>query len=393
MPDVGDRGPGGDGTTVSRAARATGVVVLALLTLAAGLGVAFEPHAPALPGNTIAVVNATALLGGMYRPGAVQGVSGNASALLLGGNGPFAERSGPTVPLLTLVGPDAMPQNASAPAAGAFGEGAPFVVAWNGSSWLIGGERLAAGAPSGALVELRAGVWTDRTPGLGTAFAGGGVWALGWNGTDWLVGGSGSAGAVLLALGPGSDRNLSALLPNNTAADWVQWLAWNGTGWLVGGGGVFGTLEGARYHDLLPSSPFRSGGVFSADWNGSAWLAGGGAPAALAVVRGTEVVGQPELPPGFDRWVNIVFWTPEGWIVGGRGTTSGGASAPELALWATSGILVDDSALLPTSFAGGEILAGARAPSLGPDALVVAGEGALDPATGSGYGALAEIEY
>lgn len=354
---------------------------------------AFEPPAPAASVPGIAVVNATSWLGGMYAPGAVQGIAGNASAVLLGGNGPFAVRSGPTVPLLTLVPANSPATNVSASIAPWFGAGAPFVVAWNGSSWFVGGERLIGATPSGALVELHAGTWTDRTSELGSAFVGGGVWALGWNGTAWLIGGSGSSGAILFALRGDSVTNLTSLMPHTTANTWVQWTAWNGSGWLVGGGGVFGTLEGLDFHDLLPQSPFQSGGVFAADWNGTAWLAGGGAPAALAVVRGSAIVATPLLPTAFDRWVNVVFWTPEGWLVGGRGTSLGGLPTPGLALWTASGQIVDEATLLPSSFGGGEILAGARAPSLGARSLVVAGEGSLDPATGSGEGALAQVSY
>lgn len=377
--------------TPGRRSAVTAAVVLALLVVTAAVMVFGIPVPPA-PVDPLTVRDATAWLGGTFRSGAVQGLGSNSSSLVAVGNGPVDPTSLRTETLVAPASPGGASRNESPTFADTFGLGAPFAVAANASAWMIGGQFRSASSAAGALVAWGPAGLDDLSSDLGSAFAGGGVWAVAWNGTAWLVGGNGTHGAALVSIEAGRVVDLSPELPPGRASAWVQWLAWNGSGWLVAGEGVLGTWWHGAYSDLWPVSPFHAGGVFGADWNGDEWLVGGGAPAGLAFLRGSTLVAGPALPPAFDRWVNIVFAAPGGWMVGGRGTDSAGGPQPELVWVADSGAVIDLSTSLPSAFSGGEVLAGVRAPFLGPGVVVLGGIGDLRSSSEGGVGALCEVE-
>ncbi len=351
------------------------------------------PSVAATP-PSVRVVGEDRALGTVFHPGVVLAGGSNSTASLLGGIGVYHRSTDFSLPVLADVasGPQGLTVvNRSADFARFFSEGGVYAIAWNGTGWLIGGQRSQGVKNEGALVSLYHGRITNLSGAVASAFRGGGIWAVAWNGTGWLVGGNSSAGPALVSWSANGARNLSSLPVSHGSDGWVQLLVWNGFEWLVGGEKVFGTLEGGQYRDLDPASPFLSSGEFAAAWTGSSWVVGGYG-ARLVWVRSGTVEAAPALPAGFDRFVTFVIPWGTGWLVGGRGTAPNGAYAPELLYWnggESAGAYVDLSARLPSSFLQGEIQGAVPSPEIAAGAYLLVGEGAYDPGTGYGVGAVA----
>ncbi len=341
------------------------------------------------------VANTTGSLNGTFRPGAIQGFGENGTAILYAGIGRWDRPHDLTLPELSAELGSGPAVNLTSSTGTLFHLGGVFGTVWNGTAWLVSGEATWGPVSGGVLASYRDGAWTNLSPLVLPHFRGGGVWAVAWNGSSWLLAGNSSAGAAMVELRGGAVTDLTGLLPHTGARDWIQLLAWNGTSWVVGGRGVFGVLSEGRYTDLLPGSPFAGGGVFGADWNGTAWVVGGGPPAAVAELVGTSVRPVPALPPEFDTWVNAVVATPFGWLLAGKGSGVRGLSLPELALWngeVRGCFVLDLHALLPSSFAGGQVQFAGWAPLFGPGSLLLVGQGGLNELTGYSYGATAVLE-
>lgn len=349
------------------------------------------PQTPG-PGRVLAVQNWTAELGATFTPGAPQAFGSNASTLFLGGVGPWDKPTGSEYPAFASWSGGAFAQNATASVLPFFPDGAVFGNAWNGSAWLFTGESTWGNDAGGALVAFSRGSWTNLSDLVRPYSSGEGIWADAWNGSAWLLGGNSSAGATLLSYADGRINDLTYLLPHNEPGDWIQLIAWNGTGWLVGGDGVFGTLNHGTYTDLALPSNWITRGAYAAGWNGTAWLVGGGSPAATVVVQGTRPSAGIELPTEFDRWVNAIVWTGSGWLLAGKGTAPNGAAQGELVYWGGLGSLsVDLSSQLPTAFDGGQVQFADWAPALGPDLILLVGQGGLNEQTGFSVGAAALV--
>lgn len=375
------------------------MIALVLVAVIAPVWASTETGFPAggtTIGGILAVTDLTSHLGATFHPGAIQGFGANASTIYLAGIGEWDRPVDVTQPVLAEMSTSEQVVNRTPEVASLFTNGGVFGTVWNGSTWWISGEATWGTLGEGVIISGSDAGWTNLTPQFGPYFHDQGAWAVGWNGSAWLVAGNSTAQAVLLSYEGGVIRNLTGLLPNNRPGDWIQLMVWNGQSWLLGGRGVFGLLTGQSYVDLLPASPFTSGGPFAADWNGSAWLVGGGPPAATDVVRGTTQSPGPALPTGFSVWVNAIVWTGAGWLVAGKGGATGSAtSTSELAFWPANSSgsgAVDLSYRLPPSFADGQVQYAAWAPPLGRHAILLVGQGALDPQSGFSLGAIALLQ-
>ncbi|HEV2450134.1 MAG TPA: hypothetical protein VGU43_07000, partial [Thermoplasmata archaeon] len=386
-----------------RAIMALGVVAVVAL---AGVGWLVWSRAPGTPGSAtlgagdFTVQNATYLLGPTFTHGAPQAFGFNATDALVTG---VVGNPGPlTVPyaLLGAFGLGAAGSaavNRSSEVATLFHGGDTLGVAWNGSSWLLTGEAAWGTDAGGAAAALTGGRWTNLTPLLGPYFGSrnGGTWFDAWNGSSWLLGGSDQDGAALVALRGNSVTNLTALLPNNGPALWIQFLAWNGSAWLIGGQGIFGALRGTQYTNLLLGSPALGSGMFAAGWSGQRWLVGGGSPGWLEYLDGTTLTPAPTLPSSVSKWVSTIVWDGRGWFIGGAGSTpTSFRTAQLLYLDPSSDRLVNLSAQLPSAFEGGQIQFAGPSPLTGLPAVLLLGQGGVGATTPYGsasHGAAALI--
>jgi len=359
-------------------------LVVAILVFA-GAWFWFASNAPAsnsTPPLSFEVTNATDDLGVTFAEGAPQAFGWNGTtALVTGvvGNPGILTVPSPLLGTFGGVAPGIVPTNRSSELSEFFHGGDTLGLAWNGSTWLISGEASWGDVSSGAAVYLSKGVWSNLTPILAPYFYGtGGIWFDGWNGSAWLLGGNSSDGASLVALSGSTVRDLTYLIPNNHAGNWIQFVGWNGTAWLVGGGGVFGAVRGGTYLDLLPDSPFATGGMFGADWNGTDWLVSG-TPTQLETLHGSTQIPGPSLSSSFRWWVSGVAWDGHGWYIGGNGgSTSSVRWQPELEyLDAATGVLIDLTSNLPSAFDGGQVQFVAAAPWYGSGAVLMVGQGGL----------------
>ena len=407
-----------------RAALLVAVVGVASLLVVVAVGIGFSLRTAPSPGpplselctRTVAVSNTTALLGNAFDDGAVWGVGTNATSVLAGGTEAYAAPTDINRPaLVELEGAsrDAKGINLTTPLGVYFADGGIYAATGNGTTWMIGGQGSTSpgAAPSPVLIEWNSSGVVNLTaeivPYFGSAAVPGGpsdlgVWSTAWNGSAWLVGGTGASGAVLLAVRDGEVTPLTLSVPGDASDDYVIVTAWNGTGWLIGGFGILDTYAHGAMTDLLGGSPFAGSGVYGADWNGTSWLLGGGSPSALAVLEGERLVPGPALPASFrGAWVNSIVALPSsvwiggcsGWLLAGLGLTGSGAYTSALALWVPgpSGAMVDLTGLLPSSFVGGEVEDATWAPSLGPYAIVLSGQGDLNLTSGASVGALAVL--
>jgi hypothetical protein len=347
-------------------------------------------------GPALSSVNLTAALPRAFVNGSIQAFGSNASSVMFGGVSFYERNHLPfdSLPALGSFSPaTATTQDLSSQANPYFAEGGVFPVGWNGSEWLIAGQATIGNVTVGSAISLQGGRITNLTPLVAPFFQGEGIWIAGWDGEGWLLGGNNTQGAALVYLRGESVTNLTPLLPNNGPGKWIQALAWNGSGWLVGGQGVFGAYEDGRFADLLPGSPFRTGGVLAMDWNGSTWLVGG-SPSALAYVHGTNLRAAPSPTSNSAGWVNSIVAAPgSAWIVSG-GTYSNGRYAPFLTAVtsnATTAQAVDESACLPGAFQGGWVQYGAWAPAFGLHDIVLGGEGGTNPSTFKSHSAAAVL--
>lgn len=381
-----------------------GVVLVALIAVTAAL---WASPAGSVNGRTaprqfhVAFQDLTPSLGTLFHPGVILGTASNGTRSLLAGIGVYNKVTTFDLPVVAAsVGPGPIGsawENLTPALNDAFWEGGVYSAAWNGSSWLLGGQAAWGGNDRGAAELLSDGRLTNLTPEIGPIFAGGGIFAVGWNGTAWLLGGNSSSTIALAALEGGRLTNLTSELPGHLASGWVQMTQWNGAEWMITGTGVVATLTGAVFHDLDPSSPFLGNGAYAAAWNGSAWLVGGGDGARLVVVQHDRVAPGPAMPTGFDQVVLFVAPLDGGWAIGGKGTTPAGVVAPEFVTWngTANGGVTDDSSLVPSSFGNsGEIQAGAplAAPvSVGSSEFLLVGDGNYNFSTGYGTGAVALV--
>jgi len=370
-------------------------LVAAMAVAATILALAFAPAfvSPTTSPLPAQISDETRALGSVFHPGVMLSGGSNATTTLLGGIGVYSQISGFSLPAFAALslGPgDPTVVNETSTVESYFFEGGVYAIAWNGSSWLIGGQRSPGGVDHGVLIALRGDTVTNLTGSIANDFAGGGVWSIGWNGTSWLIGGNSSRSATLLSFNKGSFIDLTSRLVGHGPQPWVQMLAWNGNEWMVGGHGVFGLWTNMGYIDLFPTSPFQTGGVYSSAWNGTAWLVGGDGRELVAVqgVTGTMVA---TLPPGFDRLALMIVSVAHGWFVAGKGQGAGDAFVPEFAFWTgvASSPPTDYSSALPSSFDGGDIQGGIPAPEFGPGEVLMVGVGSYNAATGHGVGAMA----
>lgn len=342
--------------------------------------------------------DASSSLGTVFHPGVILVAGANDSAVFLGGIGVYVRSPEFTLPVVATLtrgpsGPSA--QNVTPQLNDYFWEGGIYGELWNGTSWLIAGQAGWGGGNAGAIVSIDGSRVVNRTALLGATFAGGGIFALGWNGSAWLLGGNSSQGLALAALEGSRLVDLSAQIHGTVSDGWIQALQWNGAEWLIGGQGILETMRGGAWTNLLARSPFTQSGVYAASWNGSAWLVGGGAGRAITIV-GDSVGPGPTLPSRFDQAVLFLAPVLSGWLVGGKGTSTSGGIAPELAFWSSSApgsIVTDLSAEIPGSFAGGEVQSGSPAPMLGPTSYLLVGDGSYDVHSGFGIGTVAWLSF
>jgi hypothetical protein len=387
-----------------RHARGIVVVTVAVVVLLVLVGVLYvlpqanvgsnAPPCGATGDPAVSLTNITADLPSSFADGSIQAFGSNGTGVIFGGISYYDRNHEPfdSLPALGSFTPststtrDLTPQTAPF-----FEEGGVFPVGWNGSAWLIAGQTTIGHLTVGSAISLQDGQVTNLTSRVAPFFHNEGIWIAGWDGVGWLLGGNNTQGASLVYLEGNSVTNLTPLLPNNAPGDWIQALAWNGSGWLVGGQGVFGSYESGRFTNLMPQSPFTTGGVLAMAWNGSAWLVGG-SPLGLAFVRGEIVTSGPSLDNRTPGWVNaIVAVSGGGWIVSG-GTFSGNVHAPFLDTVATAPSVdrvIGETACLPTAFEGGWVQYGADAAAFGPNAVLLVGEGGTDPLTGGSHAAAA----
>jgi hypothetical protein len=370
----------------------------AIAVAGAILALAFAPAfmtttQPPLPAK---ITDETRALGPVFRPGVMLSGGSNDTTTLLGGIGVYSQVSGFSLPVFAALsssssGPTVV--NETSLVQSVFFEGGVYAIAWNGSSWLIGGQRSPGGADQGVLIALSGGTVTNLSAPIANYFVGGGVWSVGWNGTSWLIGGNSSKAATLLSLDHGSFTDLSSRLVGHGSQPWIQMLAWNGREWMVGGHGVFGLWTSSGYIDLFPTSPFQNGGVYASAWNGTSWLVGGDGN-ELVFVRGGAATPATTLPAGFDRLALMIVSADHGWFVAGKGQGVGDAFVPELAFWTGSATShpTDYSTLLPSAFDDGDIQGGVPAPEFGNGAVLMVGVGTYDAATGHGVGAMALLD-
>jgi hypothetical protein len=379
------------------------VLALAAVVLLASIHFGFfQPPAEATPPSgpaSFVVENETSEMGVTFQHGAPQAFGYNGTSMLL--TGVVGAPVNSTVPFPLLGGfagvPSPVAPNLSAEIAPEFPGGDTLGIGWNGTAWLIAGEAAWSGYAGGAAVALSDGHWTNLTEVLSPYFSGaGGIWYVAWNGTSWLLGGASGAGASLVSLRGATVQDLTQLLPARGSNSWIQFLAWNGSAWLIGGYGVFGELAAGHYTDLFPTSVFGRGGMYGADWNGTAWLVGGGIPGSVEYLRGTHLAPGPSLGPSFSSWVSTIVWDGDGWYIGGAGSAPGHAHAPELDyLVAGTGALLNLTGVLPGAFSGGQIQFGALAPFLGPRTVLFVGQGGLELAgtvAGPSEGAAASFQ-
>lgn len=373
------------------------VVVVAALALSFPTPASSPPAVtgppPPLPAE---LVDETPALGPVFHPGVILAAGSNATTTLLGGIGVYSQPTGFSLPVFAAVRPGASGlevENETAEVQSYFLDGGVYAIGWNGSSWLIGGQRSPHNVDNGVLIALHDGTFTDLTGIVGGYFRGGGVWSVGWNGTEWLIGGNSSSEATLLAWDGGAVTDLSSQLVDHGSEPWVQLLRWNGSEWLVGGHGLFGLWTRSGYVDLFPASPYQGGGVFSADWNGTAWLVGGNGR-ELVSVHGESLAVATTLPPSFDRLALMIVATPQGWFVAGKGLSARGLFVPELSFWNGSDVStpLNYSGSLPSSFQDGDVQGGVPAPELGSRAVLMVGVGSYVPTTGYGLGAVALLD-
>jgi hypothetical protein len=378
------------------------VVAAAVAVTVATLAVSFPTQTvptrglgppPPLPAQ---LVDETPALGPVFHPGVILAAASNATTTLLGGIGVYSQPTGYSLPVFAAVrtGPSGLVvENETAEVQSYFLDGGVYAIGWNGSAWLIGGQRSPGNVDDGALIALHNGTITNLTGMVATYFQGGGIWSVGWNGTTWLIGGNSSVEATLLAWNGGAVTDLSSEVIDHGSEPWVQMLRWSGAEWLVGGHGVFGLWTASGYVDLFPASPYQNGGVYSADWNGTAWLVGGDGR-ELVAVHGEGLTVATTLPPEFDRLALMIVASADGWFIAGKGLGAEGLFAPELSFWngAPAVSPTDYSGSLPPSFQDGDIQGGVLAPEIGPRAVLMVGVGAYDPSTGYGVGAVALLE-
>ena len=366
------------------------VVLTVALAVGAEIGVQYGSTQPPFP----AVTDLAESLGDVFHPGVILGAGSNSTDTLLLGIGVYTVTPEFSLPVLAdlrvgMSGP--LVENLTPIVDPYFFEGGTYALGWNGSAWMIGGQATWAGVNDGTLVSLHGHDARNETAAIYPYFSGGGIFALGWNGTSWLLGGNSTWGVSLVGLEGNHVTNLSRLIPSRDPLGWIQLISWNGTEWLIGGQKVFGTLAGRSFHDLMPESPYGGTGVYSGAWNGTAWLAGGGDGRAV-VVRDDRVSSGPVLPSAFNQAVLLILPFSGGWVIGGKGLTTAGAIAPELAIWdgspGSTGV-TNLNGLVPGSFARGEIQGGGWAPQFGPRRVVLVGEGGYDVGSGYGIGAMA----
>lgn len=381
-------------------------VVVALVVIGAVILLAPRPGTPSGPasascsspgGPALVAINATGDLADSFSSGAIQSFGSNATSVVFGGVSYYDRGHAPfdSLPALGEYAPSAGTiDDLTALAAPYFAEGGVFPVGWNGTAWLIAGQSTVGNLTEGSAISIQGGIVTNLTSLVAPYFEGQGIWIAGWNGTGWLLGGNTTGGAALIFLAGDTVTDLTPSIPNNAPGDWVQGLGWNGSGWLVGGQGIFGALDGDRYTNLLPQSPFAAGGALAMDWNGSAWLVGG-SPTGLVFVDGTTLRAAPSISTPAVGWVNSVVSLGAGeWIVSG-GYLAAGAYTPFLKVVGSGGSLesvVDESACLPGAFDGGWVQYGAWAPAFGPRALLLVGGAGTDPVDASGHSAAAVIQ-
>ncbi|HEV2520138.1 MAG TPA: hypothetical protein VGX00_05905 [Thermoplasmata archaeon] len=381
---------------------AIGAVTAILLGVAGALGPGWwGGHTSALSPGPVAVFqirDASPSLGAVFHPGVILVAGANASTVFLGGIGVYVRSPEFTLPVVATLtrgpsGPAA--QNVTPLLNDYFWEGGIYGETWNGTSWLIAGQAGWGGGNTGAMVSIEGGRVINRTALLGPTFAGGGIFAIAWNGSAWMLGGNSSGGLALATLEGSRLTDLSSEIHGTVRDGWIQALQWNGAEWLIGGQGILETWRGGNWTDLLADSPFTESGVYAASWNGSAWLVGGGAGQAITIADDTVGHG-PKLPAAFDQAVLFLAPVLSGWLVGGKGTTSTGGIAPELAYWASAGprpSVTDLSADIPNSFAGGEVQSGSPAPMLGPSSYLLVGDGSYDVHSGYGVGSVAWLTF
>jgi hypothetical protein len=175
---------------------------------------------------------------------------------------------------------------------GAPGAGAILnTVAWNGTSWLVGGTNNNDGAPKHIAVssDEDGTTWTSISK-----YPGGQATSIAWNGSVWMVGGFISAnlgGGVspykaLIYSSDGVSFNNVDVTISITQQAWS--IAWNGSIWVgvfqaVNDGSIIYSVDGLIW-TISRDNIFIDGAGYSVVWDGSMWIAVGATTANTPVI-------------------------------------------------------------------------------------------------------------
>jgi uncharacterized protein (UPF0297 family) len=155
-------------------------------------------------------------------------------------------------------------------------------VAWNGTSWLVGGTNQNDGAPKHVAVSTNedGSSWTSTV-----LFPGGSATSITWNGSVWLVGG-------YIPAGSNNDGNKKGLYYSSDGISFYPILnsaisstnqiwstAWNGSIWVGLGqagqeGSIIYSIDGLIW-TVSNDNIFINSAGYSVVWNGSIWIAVG----------------------------------------------------------------------------------------------------------------------
>jgi PKD domain len=195
-----------------------------------------------------------------------------------------------------------------------------YAVAWNGTSWVAGGQSLGgttlATSPNGL-------TWTAATsePGFNS------VSGLAWNGSMWVAVGSGQLGPLFATSLDGQSWT-AATTPGSAGGGHT--VAWNGSYWLAGIQflGMVRSTDGQNW--VLQPSPFDDPGeVRAIAWNGTLWTAVGEGQNGPVIATSPDGVAWTEYTVALTV-LRAVTWSGTTWMAGGMG---GVASSPNGNVW------------------------------------------------------------
>ena len=187
-----------------------------------------------------------------------------------------------------------------------------FVIRWNGSIWVVGGEG------GNTLGYSSNGInWT----GNGSSIFTGQCRALAWNGSLWVALGNGGCQVAHSYDGINwTPQNGGVNGNGNSMFTFGQAVAWNGSIWVAGGQGTHTlawSYDGINWTGLGKS--IFSTQVLTIAWNGSLWVAGGRGGNSLAYSsNGINWTGNGSSI--FTTECNSLAWNGSLWLASGVGT-------------------------------------------------------------------------